>query len=447
MEAAASSVLLQHIAQNKVAKIDVKGEVDEALLFDGKAALQLNRKQQQPHEPQERPLHATSAAAAAAATATAKTTAATASTSSHPTQTAANAAAGKYSSSRIRKEEPLVSPALLAHQIPCTSAIAGYIAGKRKAVADVICGRDDRLVVVVGPCSIHDVGAAKEYATRLTKLASELHSDLVVVMRTYFEKPRTTVGWKGLVNDPNLDGTFDINRGLQIARQLLLDVNTMGLPCAIEFLDTLSPKYIADLITWGAVGARTTESQLHRELVSGLDCPVGFKNSTDGSVKVAIDAMRASGSGHSFLGMNDHGVATIVHTGGNADLHVIHRGGNKGPNYSKEHIDASAATMKAIGVPPRIMVDCSHGNSQKKHENQLIAAASVAKQVGGGSHAIVGVMIESNINAGNQKLEVGKPLRYGVSVTDACIHWADTVTTLRALAAAVQQRRAGVANA
>lgn len=311
---------------------------------------------------------------------------------------------------------------------------------------NIIKGSDDRLVVVVGPCSVHDTQGALEYAQQLKPLADELQNELLVVMRVYFEKPRTTVGWKGLINDPELNGTFKINKGLRLARQFLLDVNQLGLPVGTEFLDTISPQYTSDLVSWGAIGARTTESQVHRELASGLSCPVGFKNGTAGSVQVAADAVKSARGSHSFLGVNEWGNAAIVMTKGNSSAHIILRGGTDGPNYSAEHVEAAQALLKKSGIEGSgIMIDCSHANSGKKHENQPLVSAAIAEQVASGSREIVGVMIESNLVEGAQKLEPGQTdvskLVYGQSVTDACVNISTTGEMLRTLAKAVSKRR------
>ncbi|DBA02966.1 TPA: hypothetical protein N0F65_003154 [Lagenidium giganteum] len=340
---------------------------------------------------------------------------------------------------------PLVPPACVIDELPVTPQVHDTVSSTREAVSNILHGRDDRLVVVVGPCSIHDVKAAMDYAERLKKLADELSSDLLIIMRTYFEKPRTTIGWKGLINDPDLNQSFDINKGIRIARKLLLDVNALGLPVSLEFLDTISPQFTADLISWGAIGARTTESQLHRELTSGLSMPVGFKNGTGGDVKIAVDAAVAASTPHNFLGLNEHGLASIVMTKGNSDCHVILRGGTDGPNYEEPHINAAAAMLEKANQPSKVMVDCSHGNSRKQHKNQLKVAQHLAELVTKGNTNILGLMIESNIVEGNQKLgDDPSKLEYGKSITDACIDWDDTVMVLRELAAAVATRREAV---
>lgn len=348
---------------------------------------------------------------------------------------------------RVNNMRPLLPPAILSEELPVTDEVAESVSAARAAIAKAITGEDDRLVVVVGPCSIHDVEAAKAYAQELVKIRDEIKDDVLVVMRVYFEKPRTTVGWKGLINDPELDGSFQINKGLRLARKLLIDLNTMGLPVGTEFLDSISPQFTSDLVAWGAIGARTTESQIHRELASGLSCPIGFKNGTGGDTQVAIDALRSAREPHSFLGVSEQGLAAIVSTNGNPDCHVILRGGSDGPNYAAEHVlKCKEKLTKANLGSVRLMIDCSHGNSLKQHKNQPIVAQSVADQVAAGSDDIFGLMIESNINEGNQKLQPGvtdvSSLKYGISVTDACIDVADTRTTLHALAKAVRARRA-----
>jgi 3-deoxy-7-phosphoheptulonate synthase len=316
----------------------------------------------------------------------------------------------------------------------------------RGAIQKVLDGTDDRLVVIVGPCSIHDVKAGKEYAHKLRKQMLEFQSELVVVMRVYFEKPRTTVGWKGLINDPDLDGSFKINKGLRLAREFLLEVTSLGLPTAVEFLDTISPQYLADLVSWGAIGARTTESQVHRELASGLSMPVGFKNATSGDVKIAADAVMSARNPHSFLSVTKQGLAGIVHTRGNPYGHIILRGGNSGTNYDAASIESAKGVCAKGKIDNWIVVDCSHGNSQKKHTNQPIVAVELCRQISAGESAIVGVMLESNIKEGNQKLDPGKTfinsLQYGVSVTDACIDLDTTHKVLSDLAAAIRARRA-----
>ncbi|OWZ04647.1 3-deoxy-7-phosphoheptulonate synthase [Phytophthora megakarya] len=338
--------------------------------------------------------------------------------------------------------KPLVPPACVLEELTVTPEVCQLVDTTRNAVSRILHDEDDRLVVVVGPCSIHDVDAAMDYARRLKTLADELSGELLVIMRTYFEKPRTTVGWKGLINDPDLDQSFNINKGIRIARKLLLDVNSLGLPVSLEFLDTISPQFTADLVSWGAIGARTTESQLHRELTSGLSMPVGFKNGTGGNAKVAVDAAVSSSQPHNFLGLNEHGLVAIVRTKGNKDCHVILRGGSDGPNYEEKYIDEAAAMLVKAKQPSKIMVDCSHGNSRKLHANQPKVASYLAGIVAEGNTNVLGVMIESNIVEGNQSLgDDPSKLVYGKSITDACINWDDTVSTLTELANAVTKRR------
>lgn len=341
---------------------------------------------------------------------------------------------------RIRDIKELLPPVALLEKFPATDNAARTVAHARDAIHQILQGEDDRLLVVIGPCSIHDPQAAKEYASRLLALRDELKDELEVVMRVYFEKPRTTVGWKGLINDPYMDGSFQLNDGLRLARQLLLEINDSGLPAAGEFLDMITPQYVADLMSWGAIGARTTESQVHRELASGLSCPVGFKNGTDGTIKVAIDAINAAGSPHCFLSVTKYGHSAIVETSGNADCHIILRGG-KEPNYSAQHVSAVKSGLEKAGLPPQVMIDFSHANSSKQYQKQLDVADDVSAQISGGERGVIGVMIESHLVEGNQSLESGEPLVYGKSITDACIGWADTDKVLRQLAAAVKQRR------
>ncbi len=337
----------------------------------------------------------------------------------------------------ISEMRPLVSPAILMEELPLAEKSAAMIQKARADIGRIFRGEDDRLLVVVGPCSIHDPEAALEYADRLRDIIGTFDAELLIVMRVYFEKPRTTVGWKGLINDPDLDGSFNINHGLRVARNLLIDVAAMGIPTGCEFLDTISPQFFADLVSWGAIGARTTESQVHRELASGLSMPVGFKNGTDGSIQIAIDAIGAASHPHHFLSVTKQGISAIVTTSGNTDCHIILRGSNKGPNYEKEAVTAATELLNKSGLPPRLMVDCSHGNSSKDYRRQPIVAEDVANQLADGSTAICGVMIESNLLEGNQK----KPDVYGVSITDACISWDTTVSTLVTLAEAVTARR------
>ncbi|NMM81677.1 3-deoxy-7-phosphoheptulonate synthase [Acidovorax sp. SRB_14] len=344
---------------------------------------------------------------------------------------------------RIKAVRPLITPALLQEWLPAPGTAQALVEHSRAALSRVLHGQDDRLVVVVGPCSIHDHGQALDYARQLKAQADALQSDLLVVMRVYFEKPRTTVGWKGYINDPHLDGSFAINEGLEMARALLLDVLALGLPVGTEFLDLLSPQFISDLVSWGAIGARTTESQSHRQLASGLSCPVGFKNGTDGGVKVASDAILAAQASHAFMGMTKMGQSAIFETRGNDDCHVILRGG-KQPNYSASDVDAACALLAAAGLRPQVMVDVSHANSSKQHRRQIEVAADVAAQIAAGDMRIIGLMIESHLHEGRQDLVEGQPLQPGVSVTDACISMAQTIPVLEHLAAAVRARRTRV---
>ncbi|GJH02235.1 3-deoxy-7-phosphoheptulonate synthase [Paraburkholderia terrae] len=346
---------------------------------------------------------------------------------------------------RIGAVRPLISPALLLDELPCSPDVQTLVEKSRVEIADILHDRDDRLVVVVGPCSIHDHDQAMEYAHKLKAAADSLRDDLLIVMRVYFEKPRTTVGWKGYINDPRLDGSFRINEGLRRARELLLEISGLGLPTGTEFLDLLSPQYIADLIAWGAIGARTTESQSHRQLASGLSCPIGFKNGTDGGVQIAADAIVAAAASHAFMGMTKMGMAAIFETRGNDDAHVILRGGKKGPNYDAAGVEEACAALRKLGLREQVMVDCSHANSNKSHERQIEVAQDLANQLTGGDKRIVGVMIESHLEAGRQDLKPGVPLARGVSITDACIGWAQTEPVLHTLAQAVRARRQAVA--
>src|SRR5450631_504439 len=341
---------------------------------------------------------------------------------------------------RIRAVRPLITPALLQERVPVRSDTLALVEASRAAIADVLHGRDDRLIVVVGPCSIHDHGQAIEYGHRLKSVADALQDDLLIVMRAYFEKPRTTVGWKGYINDPHLDGSFAINEGLERARRLLLELTTLGLPTGTEFLDLLSPQYIAELIGWGAIGARTTESQSHRQLASGLSCAVGFKNGTDGSIRIAADAILAARAAHAFMGMTKMGMAAIFETRGNDDCHLILRGGTS-PNYDAAHVASSCDTLREAGLREQLMVDLSHGNSAKQFLRQVAVAHDVAGQIAHGERRIIGVMIESHLEEGRQDLVPGVALRRGVSITDACIGFAQTVPVLHALATAVRSRR------
>ncbi|WP_304985174.1 3-deoxy-7-phosphoheptulonate synthase [Coxiella-like endosymbiont] len=342
---------------------------------------------------------------------------------------------------RIKTIRPLMLPALLIEELPLTDTIANKINQARAVAKSIIHGEDDRLLVVVGPCSIHDFGAALEYASRLKDCMAQYSSELFIVMRVYFEKPRTIIGWKGLINDPHLDGSFQINRGLRIARRLLLDINQLGVPTGSEFLDTIIPQYISDLTTWSAIGARTTESQIHRELASGLSMPIGFKNGTAGSIQVAIDAVLAAHHSHHFLGVSEQGIAAIISTTGNQDSHVILRGSTQGTNYDPITIAETVKRLKSAHLSPSIMVDCSHGNSGKDHKKQIQVIDSICDQIHQGSFSIFGVMIESNLIQGKQPLESGKLLKYGQSITDACISWEDTEIAFSKLADAVIARR------
>ncbi len=343
---------------------------------------------------------------------------------------------------RIEQVKPLIPPAILMEELPLTETASNTVANARRDVEAILRGDDDRLAVVVGPCSIHDPEAAIEYGDRLQKVAASLCDDLCIIMRVYFEKPRTTVGWKGMINDPNLDGSFDINNGLRAGRKLLLELTNTGLPAGSEFLDTISPQFIADLISWGAIGARTTESQIHRELASGLSMPVGFKNGTDGTVQIAVDAIGAARHPHHFLSVTKQGISAIVATGGNDSCHVILRGGNSGPNYSSADVDAVAAQLKGADLAHRVMIDCSHGNSSKDHARQPLVAEEIADQLAAGSDHIFGVMLESHLVEGRQDQKPGQSLTYGQSITDACISWETTVEVLDKLASAVRTRRA-----
>jgi 3-deoxy-7-phosphoheptulonate synthase len=337
--------------------------------------------------------------------------------------------------------QPLIAPNELLAELPLGESRAATVRSSRDAVRRVLAGDDDRLLVVVGPCSVHDPDAAVEYAVRLAKTAAELADELCVVMRVYFEKPRTTVGWKGLINDPGLDGSHDVHRGLRTARRLLLDVLDLGLPVGCEFLDPNSPQYIADAVSWGAIGARTTESQVHRQLASGLSMPVGFKNGTNGSVKVAVEACRAAHGSHVFFGLDASGRASVVTTTGNPDVHVILRGGSDGPNYQPEHVAAALAAVRQAGMPATVMIDASHGNSRKDHGRQAEVARDIAAQIGDGQRGIAGVMIESFLVPGRQDLASPGPLTYGQSITDSCLGWDVTADVLADLARAVRDRR------
>jgi 3-deoxy-7-phosphoheptulonate synthase len=348
----------------------------------------------------------------------------------------------QYETDNLRIKEIIqVVPASEIHaQFPITEAAAKTVFETRRQIHNILHQQDDRLLVIIGPCSIHDPVSAMEYADKLLALKQELADDLIIVMRVYFEKPRTTVGWKGLINDPHLDESFKINEGLALARKLLLDVNDMGLPAGTEFLDLISPQYVADLVSWGAIGARTTESQGHRELASGLSCPVGFKNGTDGTMNIAVDAIGAAQRPHVFMSMTKAGHSAIFSTKGNDDTHVILRGGKR-PNYDAESVDMAAEEMKKAGITPCLMVDFSHANSRKQFKKQIGVGQDVAGQISRGDKRIIGAMIESHLVEGNQSLQAGRPLTYGQSITDACISWNDSVELLHILAQAVQKRR------
>ncbi|EGA66641.1 3-deoxy-7-phosphoheptulonate synthase AroG [Vibrio brasiliensis] len=341
---------------------------------------------------------------------------------------------------RINKVKELLPPVAVLEKFPATESASSTTFRSREAISNILKGDDDRLLVIIGPCSIHDPEAAIEYGKRLKVLRDELGDRLEVVMRVYFEKPRTTVGWKGLINDPYLNDTFKINDGLRMGRKLLLDLTDMGMPTASEFLDMISPQYVADLISWGAIGARTTESQVHRELASGISCPVGFKNGTDGNIKIASDAIRSASASHHFLSVTKYGHSAIIETAGNPDCHIILRGG-KEPNYSADHVGAIKQELEKSGLPQKVMIDFSHANSSKQYQRQMVVAEDVAGQISGGEDAIFGVMIESHLVEGRQDLVEGETLTYGQSITDACIGWNDTEKVLRQLADAVAARR------
>ncbi len=341
---------------------------------------------------------------------------------------------------RIKAIKELAPPAHVLREFPASPKAAATTFEARTAIHRILFGADDRLLVVIGPCSIHDYAAAMEYARRLKVEAERLKDDLLIVMRVYFEKPRTTVGWKGLINDPHLDGSFAINEGLRLARQLLAEINELGLSAATEFLDMITPQYIADLIAWGAIGARTTESQVHRELASGLSCPVGFKNGTDGNVRIAVDAIKAAQAPHHFLSVTKAGHSAIVSTAGNEDCHLILRGG-AGPNFDAASVDAACKELSAAGVQGKLMIDFSHANSRKQHKLQVEVARDVAGQMAAGNDRIMGVMVESHLKEGRQDLKPGVELEYGKSITDACIGWEDSLVVLEVLAEAVRQRR------
>ncbi len=341
---------------------------------------------------------------------------------------------------RIEQGDELLAPMQVMRELAANDRSERTTFEARKAVHDILRGADDRVLVVVGPCSIHDYAAAVDYARRLAGELERLRADLAIVMRVYFEKPRTTVGWKGFINDPHLNESFDMNEGIRLARKLLLEVNGLGVPCGTEFLDLISPQYIADLIAWGAIGARTTESQTHRQLASGLSCPVGFKNGTDGNIRIAVDAIKAANARHHFMSVTKSGHVAVFKTAGNEDCHVILRGG-KSPNYDAASVDAACRELAAAGLAQHLMVDLSHANSAKQYRKQLEVGADVARQLAGGERRIVGVMVESHIHPGRQDLVAGKPLAYGVSITDACLGWDETVTLLDTLAEGVRKRR------
>jgi 3-deoxy-7-phosphoheptulonate synthase len=343
---------------------------------------------------------------------------------------------------RIRKTDELISPEQLIADLEVSDTAAQTVANARSTIHRILAGEDDRLLAIVGPCSIHDPDAARDYAQKLKAAADTHAAELFMVMRVYFEKPRTTVGWKGLINDPDLNDTFQINKGLHLARHLLSDLAEMGMPTGTEYLDLISPQFYADLVSWGAIGARTTESQTHRELSSGLSCPVGFKNATDGDIQVAIDAIKSASKPHNFLSVTKQGHSAIFQTAGNEDCHIILRGG-KHPNYDMFSVEDADALLVKAGLDSRIMIDASHANSRKIPARQIDVASDIARQVARGSHNIFGIMLESNLVEGRQNVVDGQPLTYGQSITDACINWDDTATVLAELAEAVRQRRAG----
>lgn len=343
---------------------------------------------------------------------------------------------------RITSSAPMMAPNALMQKFPLTDKASAGVFQARETIKKILMGKDKRLMVIVGPCSIHDSRAAREYAQRLAALKAELQEDLFIVMRVYFEKPRTTIGWKGLINDPDLDESFNIDKGLKIARHLLTDLAEMDVPVAVEYLDVITPQYLSDLISWGAIGARTTESQTHRELASALSCPVGFKNGTTGSLRVAIDAIKSANSSHHLLSVNKEGGVSHYTSSGNETAHIILRGGNDGPNYDQAHVESASKQLAEDGLLDKVMVDFSHANSEKKFKNQLKVGDNIAQQIISGSDKIFGVMIESNINEGNQAVGPLESLEYGVSITDSCIGWDDTENLLKSLAAAVHIRNA-----
>ncbi len=343
---------------------------------------------------------------------------------------------------RIVSIKAVTSPAEICEDVPISENAATTVYETRQTIHNILIGKDDRLMLVIGPCSIHDTVAAVEYASRLQPLMEELKDNLLIVMRVYFEKPRTTVGWKGLINDPDLDGSFHINKGLRLARQLLLDINEMAIPAGTEFLDIITPQYLTDMVSWGAIGARTTESQVHREVVSGMSCPIGFKNGTDGTTQIAVDAIRSASQPHNFLSLRKEGTSAIFTTKGNEDCHIILRGG-KQPNYNADSINAAASQLQSAKLPARIMVDFSHANSRKQYQQQLQVGHDVAKQVAAGDGRIFGAMIESHLIAGRQDIVADKELVYGQSITDACLGWEETEPLIRELAQAANKRRSG----
>ncbi len=341
---------------------------------------------------------------------------------------------------RIREIKELSSAETVHDELPISDQAVETIIAARNAIHHILSDQDDRLLVIIGPCSIHDPEAALAYANKLKQYQQQLAGDLLIVMRVYFEKPRTTIGWKGLINDPDLDGSYHINKGVRTARKLLIDINNLGMPAATEYLDLITPQYVADLISWGAIGARTTESQAHRELASGLSCPVGFKNGTDGTLKIAVDAIRAANRPHHFLSVTKTGTSAIFSTTGNDDCHIILRGGRQ-PNYDADSVNRASKELEEASLKPHIMVDCSHANSEKQHQRQIEVANNIAQQLATGDKRIMGVMLESHLEEGRQDVQSGQDLRYGQSITDACISFDDSVPVLETLAAAVRERR------
>lgn len=347
----------------------------------------------------------------------------------------------KLNNINILNIDPIIIPKKLLDDLPITDKIYNNVINIRNEIVNIMENKDDRIIVVVGPCSIHDIHAAIEYAMKLNKIKTYLSKNLLIIMRTYFEKPRTIIGWKGLINDPFLNNSYDINIGLYMARKLLIDINNLGLPVGVEFLDTISPQYIADLVSWGAIGARTTESQLHRELVSGLSMPIGFKNNTSGNINVAIDAINSASNSHNFLGLNENGIASIVITKGNKNCHIIHRGGNNKTNYDKQSIENTSKILNKKKLYNKVMIDCSHANSNKNYKNQKIVIDYLCNLLNTGYDNIMGVMIESNLYEGKQKLDNYSHLKYGVSVTDSCIGWEETEKILYKLYESVDKKR------